>query len=240
MAPAAAPDVQRAAAMDEEKNEMPTSGSQQQVLDRIRDHGIVAVVRAGSAQDAQRCAAALVAGGVLGIEITYTTPDAASAITALHLEFGAGIALGAGTLTTVEQVQEAAAAGAGFLVSPGTRPALATAMTGTGLATLLGVLTPSEVMLAQDCGADAIKIFPAMLGGAGYLAALRGPFPDLRAIPTGGVDPDNLASWFRAGAWAVGVGGELCPRALIDGGDWAEITRRAQLHVAALTRARNR
>lgn len=220
---------------------MPTSGSnQQQVLHRIRDHGIVAVLRADSAQNAQRCAAALVAGGVRGIEITYTTPDAGSAIAALHTEFGAEIALGAGTLTTPGQVQEAAAAGAEFLVSPGTRPELAATMTGTGLATLLGVLTPSEVMLAQECGADAIKIFPAMLGGAGYLAALRGPFPDLCAIPTGGVDPENLASWFRAGAWAVGVGGELCPRALIEGGDWAEITRRAQIHVAALTRARNR
>ena len=220
---------------------MPTSGPrQQQVLDRIRGHGIVAVIRAGSAPDAQRCAAALVAGGVRGIEITYTTPDAATAVAGLRSEFGSEIVLGAGTLTTVAQVEEATAAGAEFLVSPGTRPALAAAMTDTGLTTLLGVLTPSEVMLAQECGADAIKIFPAALGGAAYLAALRGPFPGLCAIPTGGVDPDNLASWFRAGAWAVGVGGELCPRALLDAGDWTEITRRAQLHLAALERVRNR
>ena len=208
------------------------------VLDRIRDHGIVAVIRAGSAEAARRCSDALVAGGVRGIEITYTTPDAAVAITALAAEFGAEIALGAGTLTTPDQVAQAADAGAEFLVSPGTRPALAAAMVATGLGTLLGVLTPSEVMLAQECGADAVKIFPAVLGGAGFLSALRAPFPDLRAIPTGGVDPQNLASWFRAGAWAVGVGGELCPRALIDAGDWAEITRRAQRHTAALDHAR--
>ena len=210
-----------------------------QVLDRLRAHGIVAVIRAGSADSAVRCALALAAGGVGGLEITYTTPGAAIAVKALRSEFGAEVAVGAGTLTTESQVEEAAAAGAEFLVSPGIRPSLASAMTGTGLATLMGVLTPSEVLLAQEHGTDAVKIFPGSLGGPAFLSALRGPFPALRAIPTGGVDSTNLVAWFRAGAWAVGIGGELCPRPIIDRADWAEITRRARVHAAALESVRS-
>ena len=209
-----------------------------QVLGRLRDHGIVAVIRAGSADDAVRCAAALVAGGVGGLEITYTTPDAAAAVKALRSGFGPEVTVGAGTLTTAAQVAESAEAGAEFLVSPGIRPALAQAMTATGLTTLMGVMTPSEVLLATEHGTDAVKIFPGSLGGPSFLSALRGPFPDLRAIPTGGVDANNLRAWFGAGAWAVGIGGELCPRPLIDRGDWAEITRRARIHAAALEQVR--
>ena len=209
------------------------------MLSRIRDLGIVAVIRAGSADSAVRCAVALVAGGVGGLEITYTTPGAADAVKALRSEFGSEVAVGAGTLTTVSQAEESAEAGAEFLVSPGIRPALATAMTATGLATLMGVMTPSEVLLAAEHNIDAVKIFPGSLGGPPFLSALRGPFPDLRAIPTGGVDSNNLGAWFRAGAWAVGIGGELCPRPVIDRADWAEITRRARIHAAALDSVRS-
>ncbi|SDP25856.1 2-keto-3-deoxy-phosphogluconate aldolase [Nakamurella panacisegetis] len=222
------------------RQDRPGAAQRAQVLDRIHDHGIVAVIRAGSADSALRCAVAVVAGGVGAIEITYTTPDAASAVKALRREFGSEVVVGAGTLTALPQVEEAADAGAEFLVSPGVRPLLASAMTETGLTTLMGVLTPSEVLLAGEHRADAVKIFPGNLGGPAFLSALRGPFPELRAVPTGGVDSNNLAAWFEAGAWAVGVGGELCPRPLIDRGDWSEITRRARLHAAALERVPSR
>lgn len=112
-------------------------------------------------------------------------------------------------------------------------------MKATGLATLMGVMTPSEVLLAEEHDIDAVKIFPGSLGGPPFLSALRGPFPNLRAIPTGGVDASNLGAWFRAGAWAVGIGGELCPRPIIDRADWAEITRRARIHASALESVRS-
>lgn len=200
--------------------------------------GVVAVIRAADAEQAHRCADALVRGGVYGIEITFTTPGAARAIAAVRAAHDADVVVGAGTLTSNEQVDDAVAAGADFLVSPGTRPALASHMVMSGRATLLGALTPSEVMLAQESAADAVKIFPASLGGPAHLRALRGPFPDLLAVPTGGVSPGNLDEWFAAGAHAVGAGSDLCPNSVLAAGDWDEITRRAGVYRDALVAVR--
>lgn len=198
---------------------------------------LVAVVRATDAAGAVRATDALVAGGVRGIEITYTTPGAGEAIAAIAERHGDTVTLGAGTIRTPEQAAEAVAAGARFLVSPGTRPELAAAMRETGAALLLGALTPSEVMAALDAGADLVKLFPAGLGGPGYLSGLRGPFPDVAFCPTGGVNPDTIAGWLGAGAVALGAGSELCSRALIDAGDWEAIERNARLFADAVVAA---
>ncbi len=204
----------------------------------IRAAGVVAVLRAPSADAAVAAARALLAGGVTGIEVTYSTPDAAAVLARLHLEHDADIELGAGTLLTAEQAHEAAEAGASFLVTPGADDEVLRAMLATGATTCVGALTPTEVMAADRSGAHVAKLFPASLGGPAYLRSLRGPLPHVPIMPTGGVDPINLPDWFDAGAIAVGAGSELCGPGLMAARDWSEITRRAQAFSAALAGVR--
>lgn len=193
---------------------------------------VLAVMRAPSADSALRAADALITGGVTGLEITYSTPDAPGVIRTLADRYGDSIYLGAGTVTTPEQAKRAADAGAVFLVSPGTRPELTAAMKATGLVVMTGALTPSEVMAATEYGADVVKIFPASLGGPGYLRSLRGPFPDVPLMPTGGVTPDNIDAWFAAGAIAVGAGSDLVSAADLAGDRYDEVERKARLFMA--------
>jgi 2-dehydro-3-deoxyphosphogluconate aldolase/(4S)-4-hydroxy-2-oxoglutarate aldolase len=202
-------------------------------LSPLKNARVLAVLRAPSAESALRTADALVEGGITGLEVTYSTPDATRVIRELDQKYGDRIYLGAGTVTTAQQAADAADAGARFLVSPGTRPDLTAAMKATGRLVLTGALTPSEIMAAVEYGADVVKIFPASLGGPAYLRALRGPFPDVPLMPTGGVSPENLGDWFAAGALAVGAGSDLVSPAALASDDWAAITRRAEEFVAA-------
>jgi 2-dehydro-3-deoxyphosphogluconate aldolase/(4S)-4-hydroxy-2-oxoglutarate aldolase len=207
-------------------------------LAALRAATVVAVLRAPSAEAGIRATAALVAGGVTGIEITYSTPDAAAVIREVRAQHGDGVYLGAGTVLTAAQAGEAVDAGAQFLVSPGTEARLAAAMLDTGATVLAGALTPSEVMATLACGVHVVKLFPASLGGPAFLKALRGPFPDVAFVPTGGVTADNLGDWLAAGAVAVGAGGELCSASAMAAGDWAAITASARDFSAAAQRAR--
>lgn len=202
-------------------------------LDVLQTTRVLAVMRAPSADSALRAADALVAGGVTGLEITYSTPDAPGVIRQLAERYGDKIYLGAGTVTTAEQAKQAADAGAAFLVSPGTRPDLTAVMKATGLVVMTGALTPSEVMAATEYGADVVKIFPASLGGPGYLRSLRGPFPDVPLMPTGGVTPDNIDAWFAAGAIAVGAGSDLVSSADLASDRYDEVERKARLFMPA-------
>jgi 2-dehydro-3-deoxyphosphogluconate aldolase/(4S)-4-hydroxy-2-oxoglutarate aldolase len=204
----------------------------------LRAATVIAVLRAPSAEAGIRATDALVAGGVTGIEITYSTPDAAAVLREVRRRHGDGVHLGAGTVLTERQAAEAVAAGAEFLVSPGTQPALAAAMLATGVTVLSGALTPSEVMGAVAAGVHVVKLFPASLGGPAFLRALRGPFPDVAFVPTGGVNAGNLAEWLTAGAVAVGAGGELCPAQAMATGDWKAVTAMAGRFSAAAQRAR--
>ncbi len=205
----------------------------------IEDLGLLAVVRGESRAAALEVVGALIEGGVLGIEITFTTPEAPRIIRDLNEEYGDRILLGAGTVTTHEQVEQAAGAGSIFLVSPGCDPELLPAMLGTGLLVLPGVLTPSEVMLAHRLGVPAMKLFPGSSGGPAYLKALRGPFPDIPFVPTGGVSVENVADWFAAGALAVGAGGALAPPSL-EGRDRGEVVENARRFAEAVRVARER
>lgn len=207
-------------------------------LARARSAGVLAVLRAPSPESALDTAEALIRGGISGIEVTYSTPDAPAVIRELISRHGADAYVGAGTVTTPAEAAAAAEAGAEFLVSPGTRPDLTRAMIETGTVVMTGALTPSEVMEARELGVDVVKIFPASLGGPSYLGALRGPFPDAPLMPTGGVTPDNLAEWFAAGAVAVGAGGDLARGASIAAGDWADIEQQAARFAAALAAVR--
>ena len=210
----------------------------EKTLARIQELGLLAVIRGPSLEVTLETVDALIEGGVLGIEITYTTPQAAKVVKTLDVKFGEKILLGMGTLTQIEQVDEAKSAGARFIVSPHLETSLAEAMVASGLGVMIGALTPSEVTQAFNMGSDVVKVFPGSLGGPGYMKALRGPFPDIPMMPTGGVNPDNLVAWFQAGAVAVGAGSSLCPSSWAKEGRFNEITQRAKEFVAAVESAR--
>lgn len=212
--------------------------SKAKTLQKIRELGLLAVIRGPSEELTLEMVAALVAGGVIGIEITYTTPNAAEVVSKLAQRFGDEIVLGMGTLIEPAQAAEAAQAGAQFLVSPHTEPALAQAMVATGLPIMMGALTPSEVMESVRLGSDVVKLFPGSLGGPAYMKALKGPFPNIPMMPTGGVEKDNIAAWFAAGAVAVGAGSQLCPKNLAVAGKFDEITAIARSFVTAVATAR--
>jgi 2-dehydro-3-deoxyphosphogluconate aldolase/(4S)-4-hydroxy-2-oxoglutarate aldolase len=208
--------------------------TREEILARIRELGLVAVLRGPSAELTIPMVEALIAGGVLGIEITYTTPNAIQVVRTLQQRYGDRIVLGMGTLTRPAQAEEAKAVGAQFLVSPHCEPTLAQAMIATGLPVLIGALTPTEVERAHQLGADIVKLFPASAVGPAYLKALHGPFPDIPLMPTGGVSIENVTEWFAAGAVAVGVGSELCPADWARQGRFADITQRARAFCEAV------
>jgi 2-dehydro-3-deoxyphosphogluconate aldolase/(4S)-4-hydroxy-2-oxoglutarate aldolase len=213
--------------------------NKQATLDAISRLGLLSVLRGPSPDLTLRMVEALVAGGVTGIEVTFTTPQALEVVKSLDERYGDQILLGMGTLTEPEQAAAAQEAGARFLVSPHCQEDLATAMRETGLPIMLGALTPSEVVLSRELGSDVVKLFPGSLGGPRYLKALRGPFPDIPIMPTGGVSKDNVADWFAAGAFAVGAGSNLCPTALAREERFDEISTIAKAFVAAVALARS-
>lgn len=198
-----------------------------QTLDRLKALRAVAVVRARDPEEAIAIADALFSAGLEAIELTFTTPEIERAFPEVRRRLGARLLLGAGTITTLEQLQVAVEAGADFLVSPHLNPGLLKAMLASGRLALPGVLTPSEVASALSLGADAVKLFPASTVGPEHMKALFGPFPGLRVVPTGGITIASAGTWLNAGAVAVGLGGELLPKALRDAGAWDEISANA-------------
>jgi 2-dehydro-3-deoxyphosphogluconate aldolase / (4S)-4-hydroxy-2-oxoglutarate aldolase len=210
----------------------------QSVLEKIKELGLVSVIRGPSADLTIKMVEALVEGGVLAIEITYSTPNAEDVVSILAKHFGNRIVLGMGTVTQPSQVKSALSAGANFLVSPVCEPVLVKAMTSSGAASMIGALTPTEVFSAFEAGADVVKIFPGSLAGPSYIKALHGPFPNIPMMPTGGVSADNVADWFAAGVVAVGAGSELCPPKLAQEGKFIEISERARNFVEAVEKAR--
>ena len=193
--------------------------------------GIVPVVRATTVAKTQPGAVeeAICAGGIPVLEITMTVPNATSVIRHVVREHGSTVLIGAGTVTTAEQAEQCIRAGAEFLVSPGLSiPVLSVAQACAKLA-IPGALTPTELMHAQDNGARLIKIFPCgNVGGPNYLQSLKGPFPNTPLIPTGGVNVSNAADYIAAGAFALGVGGDLVNAAALREGNLAKITEAAR------------
>jgi 2-dehydro-3-deoxyphosphogluconate aldolase/(4S)-4-hydroxy-2-oxoglutarate aldolase len=208
---------------------------------RIEEIGIVPVVRAASAELALRAAEAVLAGGISIFEITMTVPDAPAVIRALAARLGTRAVVGAGTVLDAEAAARCLDAGAAFIVSPGFDPATVAAAHARGVPAMPGALTPTEVIAAWKAGADMVKIFPASaVGGPKYLRALRGPLPDVKLLPTGGVNATTAADYIAAGAAALGVGSELVDPAALARGDDALLTTRARELVAAVAAARAR
>jgi 2-dehydro-3-deoxyphosphogluconate aldolase/(4S)-4-hydroxy-2-oxoglutarate aldolase len=210
-----------------------------EMLEKIKELGLLAVIRGPSPELTVKMVEALVAGGVLGIEITYSTPNAEEVVRILSKKFGNSIVLGMGTLTKPEQALAAREAGANFLVSPVCETNLVMGMVASGLLTMAGALTPTEVFHAYNLGVDVIKIFPGSLGGPAYIKALKGPFPYIPMMPTGGVSAGNVAEWFATGVVAVGAGSELCPPQLAKDGKFDEISKRATEFVQVVKSARS-
>jgi len=211
----------------------------EETLAKLKQIGLIAVIRGPSVDLTLEMVAALVKGGVQGIEITYTTPNAPQVVKELDRQFGEQIVLGMGTLTEPEQAEEAQQAGARFLVSPICCAELGAAMVAAGLPVMIGALTPSEVYQAHRMGSDVVKVFPGSLVGPAYIKALKGPFPFIEIMPTGGVSVENVADWFAAGVFGVGAGSELCPTAWAKEGRFAQIEQRAREFVKAVQDARS-
>jgi len=204
-------------------------------LAALTDIGIVAVIRGASADDACAISAALLRGGVRGIEITYSTPDCCAAIRRVKADAPADAAVGVGTVLTVAQLEDAAAAGATYAVSPHFDAAIVARAVALGLPMLPGAITPTEVVRAWQAGATAIKLFPGSLVGPDYVKALKGPLPQIPLMPTGGVSLDNLHEWLAAGVVAVGMGGNLAKGtpAQIEGAARAAMARLRELRAVS-------
>ena len=210
-----------------------------QTVSRLREVGIIPIIRASSADAVVPVAEALLQAGLPICEITLTVPNAIDAIGAVAKRFPGKVLVGAGTVTDAETARRAMDAGAEFIVSPCLVPEVIDAAQRADVAVLPGALTPGEVFAAFRLGGDMVKVFPMeSVGGAAYLRALRGPFPDIPLVPTGGVTLENMAEMFKAGAAAVGVGTELISKDALDRRDYAAIGARAKQFLAAVRDAR--
>jgi 2-dehydro-3-deoxyphosphogluconate aldolase/(4S)-4-hydroxy-2-oxoglutarate aldolase len=194
---------------------------------RIRDQlvaqRVVPVLRLASAAMTIRAVDCLREAGFGTFEITLTTPGAIELIAELHARIGATAVVGAGTVTDTDAARRCIDAGAQFLVAPCVVPGLAALAHEAGRAALIGGFTPTEVLAAHREGADVVKVFPASVGGPGYLAALHAVFPDVLLCPTGGVTLENLAKYLAAGAALVGVGNNLLDQDGLAAGDIARV-----------------
>lgn len=214
--------------------------TKQETLATLKEIGLVAVLRGPSPELTMQMVGALIAGGVKAVEITYSTPNAAEVTRHLDTKYGSAIVLGMGTLTEPEQVVEAREAGARFIVSPICTQDLGKAMVSSGLAVMIGAMSPTEIYQAYKMGSDVVKVFPGSLVGPAYIKAVKGPFPNIPIMPTGGVSAANVGEWFAAGVFGVGAGSELCPPTLAKEGKFEEITLRAREFVAAVKEAQKK
>lgn len=205
----------------------------------LREVGIIPIIRAPSADAAVAVTEALLQAGLTVVEITLTVPNATQAIGTVARRFSGKLLVGAGTVTDAETARRAVDAGAEFIVTPCLVPEVIDAARRADVAVIPGALTPGEVFEAFRAGGDMVKVFPVQsVGGAAYLRALRGPFPDIPFVPTGGVTLENMAEMFKAGAAAVGVGTELISKDALARRDYAAIGARAKQFLAAVREAR--
>jgi 2-dehydro-3-deoxyphosphogluconate aldolase/(4S)-4-hydroxy-2-oxoglutarate aldolase len=214
--------------------------NKQEVRAWVERVGIVPVVRAGSPEEALFAAQAIAHGGISIVEITMTVPGAIDVIEQLAKN-AAGVLVGAGTVVSAESAQKCIDAGARFLVSPGFNAAAVAAARDRGVLMMAGALTPTEVMAAWEAGADFIKVFPCgNMGGPKYIQALKGPFPQVPMVPTGGVNLETAADYIRAGAAALGVGGELVQKDALKARNADLLSGLAKQFVELVKQARNK
>ncbi len=207
------------------------------VLKRISDVGVVAVVRANNEEEAINVSKACIEGGVPAIEVTFTVPGAENVIKKLKETFSPEeLIVGAGTVLDSETARVAILNGAEYIVSPGFDLESAKLCNRYQVPYMPGCITITEIVRAMEAGCDIVKLFPGSLPGPSYVKAVKGPLPQCNIMPTGGVDLDNVADWIKAGVVAVGSGSHLTGPAAK--GDLATTTERAKLYVKAVADAR--
>jgi 2-dehydro-3-deoxyphosphogluconate aldolase/(4S)-4-hydroxy-2-oxoglutarate aldolase len=207
--------------------------TKKEVLRRIAESRILPVIRAGSIDEARQLIAAIVAGGIKTIEITMTVPGAVDLIRELASD--PDLMIGAGTVLDADTAERCIDAGAIFVISPATNYETIGYCNDADVVVMPGALTPTEILNAWNAGADIVKVFPASsMGGPAYLRALKGPLPHIKLIPTGGVSIENAAEYIRAGAEAVGVGGDLADLNALRHGNTISITDAAREYVGAV------
>lgn len=212
--------------------------SAQTPLNRVLDRVIVAVIRAESPDSLVDVAEALVAGGVEVMEVTFTVPRAVQVLEQVAARLGGRILLGAGTVLDAETARAAILAGAEFIVSPTVSTQVIEVCRRYSKLAMPGALTPTEVVAAWQAGADIVKIFPSELTGPRYLKLLHAPLPQVRLMPTGGVNAETAPEYLQAGACALGVGGALVDPKLVAAGNLIEIERRARQLVEVVQKFR--
>jgi 2-dehydro-3-deoxyphosphogluconate aldolase/(4S)-4-hydroxy-2-oxoglutarate aldolase len=209
------------------------------VKNRILEIGIIPVVRASSAEEAMMAVHAIRLGGIPIVEITMTVPGAIETIRHVAKTMGDEVLVGAGTVLDSETAHRCIDAGAEFVVGPGLDIATIELVNKAGKIMMAGTLTPSEVITAWNAGSDFVKVFPCgQVGGPSYIKSLRGPFPQIPFVPTGGVSLKTAAEFIRAGSAALGVGGELVQTAALKSGHPEIITETAREFIAQVRNAR--
>lgn len=208
-------------------------------LQRVLDGGIVAIIRATSGEQLVNVARALHEGGIDVIEVTFTVPNVLEILAAVRKDLGKKILLGAGTVLDPETCRAALLAGAEFIVSPSLNLEVIKLCKRYGKLVMPGAFTPTEIVTAWEAGADIVKLFPADCVGPNYLKALRGPLPQVRILPTGGVDLKTLPDFFKAGACAVGLGGQLVEKSAVESGNMTRIRDLAAQYVTLVKQTRS-
>ena len=212
---------------------------QMHAAEAIADNGLVAIVRLDDLSAAVPVTETLLRGGVKSIEFTFTNPLAGRAIEHVRLAMGESANVGAGTVLDPETARIAILSGAEFVVTPTLNLATIELCNRYGVPTVIGAFTPTEILTAWQAGASYVKVFPATVGGPQYLKDVRGPLPQVKLIPTGGVNIDNAAAFIRAGASAIAVGSNLVDAPTVSGERWAELEERARQFEQAVLAARD-
>jgi len=209
-----------------------------QVISRISKTGILPVIRASSADEAWRAIGAISEGGIDTIEVTLTIPNAVDLIETLTRELP-NVLFGAGTVLSADDAQRCIDAGARFIISPATDLDVIRTCNENETVVMPGALTPTEIIAAIAAGADVVKVFPvSALGGVDYIRSLKGPFPALKVVPTGGITIDTAAGFIKAGCLAVGLGSDLVDLAAIREGRAQEVTATARRVLNSIAKAR--
>jgi len=212
--------------------------NKEETLSRVFSTGVVAVVRGSDPGVLVDVAHALVEGGVDAIEITFTVPGAVKVLEQVAASLGSKIILGAGTVLDTDTARAALLAGASFIVSPVVSLDVIRMCRRYSKAIMPGALTPTEVLTAWEAGADVVKVFPSDLTGPSYLKALHGPLPQVKLMPTGGVNLETTADFIRAGACAVGAGSSLVEKRAVESRDFGRIRALAREFVAIVKNTR--
>ena len=215
-----------------------TASRRARVTAQVETLGIVAVIRLKDPAKLRAVVDAIAAGGVRALEVTMTVPGAVGLIRDLAPTLPDGFLLGAGTVTDAATARAVIDAGASFVVSPVFRPEVIAACHERDVAAMPGCFSPTEILAAYESGADIVKVFPATALGPQFIKDVRGPLPQVKLMPTGGVTLENAGDWIRAGAVAVGLGSALVDARAIEANRWDVITANARLVVANVGGAR--